>query len=509
MKFFKTIPKLQIAVILAVWLALYFPHLRSVPGWYGDETIALGLGKNLMSGELAYGAVSNTFVTIVYQPLYLFLTGIGYKATSDIVGARALNILLALGTALTILLIGRKTLTSTIAFVSALIFLCFDQSVIHFRQCFPHNAVTFGAAVAILSVCRSSTRKGSNITAGTGVAFCLGAHPLGIYVAAITGLNRILRPKTWPALIFPSLALILISFTPILATQFEWVREDVVTIFRSHSASDAENSSHATTNLRIFFTQDIFHFGGLAGCLALAIFPRRSRRIAITVFVCLFSLALFRNRSNLTVFYYQATILLPFLSIGLGFLAQRTLLHILRIASVGAIIQPTVKRYLRRYLLIAFTLAATIPNFTKSVNGTLTPRNYPWITQSTTDVENAAAWLNSRTKSSDVVIANSNIAWLLNARTANLLQLTAWNQRKTFMYEYGMPRERFIFSLAPENIRYLVLGDIDQVWGIYQENVIPVLKSYDVEKWPIAWKSKTYLILENPSYNSATTKAPQ
>jgi len=149
---------------------LYLPHLRTVPGWYGDETTALLIGKQLFNGEMAFGAVSNTFVTVVFQPLYLAMVGFGYWLTSDILGARFLNTLLAYGTALTIYGIGRRIFPSRIAFGGALLFLVCDQSVIHFRQCFPHNAVAFGAAIAILSICRRSERKGANLSAGLGVA---------------------------------------------------------------------------------------------------------------------------------------------------------------------------------------------------------------------------------------------------------------------------------------------------------------------------------------------------
>ena len=60
------------------------------------------------------------------------------------------------------------------------------------------------------------------------------------------------------------------------------------------------------------------------------------------------------------------------------------------------------------------------------VQGRLIPRNQRWVTQSIPEVEHAASWLNDRTSPNDLVIANVNIAWLLKARTADLLAAIRW-----------------------------------------------------------------------------------
>lgn len=485
-------------------MLLYLPHLRTVPGWYGDETTALLIGKQLFNGEMAFGAVSNTFVTVVFQPLYLAMVGFGYWLTSDILGARFLNTLLAYGTALTIYGIGRRIFPSRIAFGGALLFLVCDQSVIHFRQCFPHNAVAFGAAIAILSICRRSERKGANLSAGLGVAVALGAHPLGVYLAAVTGCFRLLRPRSWIPLILPSLILIAGCYSLVAIRHSNWLIDDIQTIFHSYSAGNSEQEGHLWTNLSRFYSQNIFHFLAFASCLLLLLSPRRVRRLPILAFVLLFSIALFRNRANLVVFYYQAVPLLPFLCLALSWSCNTAVTRLIRMGPLGTV-TPAISRAIRRCAFPLLILALAAPLAGKSIQGTLIPRNMMWTTQSTEEVDKAAAWLNTRLAPTDIVIANPNLAWLLNSRTANMLQLTAWNGKDTFMYEYGMPKDRFIFPLDRSSIRYLVLGDIDQIWGIHQPNVLSILEEYDVEGWRLVWKSPTYLILENPSFSRHQT----
>jgi hypothetical protein len=56
-------------------------------------------------------------------------------------------------------------------------FLCYSQSIIHFRWIYPHNAVALGFAVSLLSLLCSS-RPAHDWSAGVGLAVAAAAHPL-------------------------------------------------------------------------------------------------------------------------------------------------------------------------------------------------------------------------------------------------------------------------------------------------------------------------------------------
>lgn len=480
-----------LAVIVFFWGILFLPHLRTSPHWYGDETIAVLLAKNLAAGQMGTGAVFNTFLTAVYQPLYLAAIALGWAVSGDILGTRFINTLLALGTSLVLWLLGRRIVPGRAAFAAALVFLAYDQSVLHFRQTFAHNGLTFGAALAVLAVSLPSRDRLANWLAGIGVVVAIGSHPLGIYVAAVAGLARILQPRTWPALLVPSAVTFLIAYGFSYALFGNWLIEDFFTLGASYASYGEENRSQLWLNLARFYLQDGFHLLGVFGVLAMGLLPGRRRRWPLVVFSLLFSVALLSNRSNLVVFYYQAVPLLPFLALGLVFALDQAL----RIG--GRRFQAL--RFLRRWVPVV-ALVFAIPLLGRILSGELRQRNFPWVTRSIPEVEAAARWINERTNPSDVVVANSNIAWLLDARVADMFQWTTWDGLRTFMYVKPLPRERFRYALDKPNIRYLVLGDIDLVWGVHQENIGTTLEKNGVATWPVVWSSEFYHVLENPDF---------
>ena len=80
-----------------------------------------------------------------------------------------------------------------------------------------------------------------------------------------------------------------------------------------------------------------------------------------------------------------------------------------------------------------------------SLRGTLVSRNDLWVTQDVNEVERAAAWINEHIRPDELVICNQNIGWLLNCRTADLLQSTTWEKRTTFGFPtlFEAPRFRY------------------------------------------------------------------
>ena len=92
-----------------------------------------------------------------YQPGYAWLAGcFAFLTGGDILGARFLNALIALFIAMLISFWGRQHFGVIAAWFGALVFLSYDQSVIHFRWVYPHNAVALGFALCLLALLRSS-----------------------------------------------------------------------------------------------------------------------------------------------------------------------------------------------------------------------------------------------------------------------------------------------------------------------------------------------------------------
>ena len=84
-----------LALILVVWGSLYLPNLSSTPRWYGDETITLGCGQDLVKGLFTNRAVWNTYINpqFCYQPGYVFLVGLASTLSDREIGWPRLRLL--------------------------------------------------------------------------------------------------------------------------------------------------------------------------------------------------------------------------------------------------------------------------------------------------------------------------------------------------------------------------------------------------------------------------------
>jgi 4-amino-4-deoxy-L-arabinose transferase-like glycosyltransferase len=484
------------ALLTVLWAVLYLPHLRTSPGWYGDETGALLIGRNLFAGLPSVGSFWLTFWHTYYpiQPGYLWTVGFFASAfDGDIVGGRLLNTLLALAIALSICFLGRPKLGVFPAAFGAALFLTFGQSIIHFRWIYPHNAVALGFAVALLFLLRPN-RPRNDWLAGLGLALATVSHPLFVHGAFAAGLCRIKRPGSWLRLGLP--AGVALSVTLLLVHRAchpeNWLLSDIAELAAFYRSTPAEAPAGAFffKNFSRFYTQDAFHFGSLV-CLVLCL-RRRSYPIAIFGFTV--SFLLLQNRQNLPVFYHQAIVLVPIFALAWA----------ATVSTAGRVL----RRHLRprrpdrilRCAVFLLPLAFAVTLLPAVFQGRLISRNDRWVTQDTAEVESAAAWLNENTAPDELVVANTNIAWLLRARTVDHFQVVLWQGLPTTYFPNGADRSRFRFPVELSGAKFLVVGDIDRRWTLAQPGMDPLLRQLVGEKWQIAWRQPHYMILRNPRF---------
>jgi 4-amino-4-deoxy-L-arabinose transferase-like glycosyltransferase len=481
-----------VALLVLVWMLLYLPHLRTSPGWYGDETLTLMIGKSLYAGEGADRAMLATFwhPSYAYQPGYAWLVGWAAACSDgDILGGRVLNALLALAIALVMYFSGRRLFGGSPALFSALIFLSYEQSIVHFRWIYSHNAVALGLVVVVLFLMRKASLR-NDVVAGLGLTLAAISHPLFIHGSLAAWVCRIKRPRSWIRMaIFPALAICgLTAWTWLRLTNKNWLFEDIATLGQFYAQFSRDNGSgfQSLKNVYVFYSQDLFHLGAIL--LALTCCWRRF--YAIPIFLVVVSGLLLQNRQNLNTFYYQAVVFLPVLALAYA-AGLRCVLVRLR-AMVG--------RKSRVAILVACILPALLfgAAFPKSINGRITPRNQFWVTQNSEEVEAAAEWINAHVAKTDLVVCHPNIGWLLKCRTTDFMQATAWSGRSTFTFEVLPAKERFLFPADICSAKYAVIGDIDRRWTFGQPNVPWILDKLQSEKWPMKWQGENYLIIENP-----------
>jgi hypothetical protein len=264
----------------------------------------------------------------------------------------------------------------------------------------------------------------------------------------------------------------------------QWMLEDLRYLgFWYHEQGSTSGAGFkGFLNLANFLLQDFFHIGALLGIILSL--KKKYYPLGIISLVCLVLLT--KNRANLTVFYYQAVIILPTLCLCWG--------HLYQIAEKykSSFKFPPIAMILWIIPMIFFT-----ENSLSLFSNKLYPKDHYWATQSCEEVETVAAWLNERTTQDDTIMANENLAWLLKGHGIPILQMVTWYGLPT--YSATVPRERFRFDASLETAKYAVLGDIDLRWAIGAETgAFTIIKKLQDQQWPTVWQGPNYMILANP-----------
>lgn len=473
------------------WAILYLPHLRTNPKWYGDETLIHHTATNLVKGIPSNYALWNTFwhPHYPYQPLYTLLAGVfSSLANGDILGSRFFNVLLGLLCALALFVLGKDIFGARAALFASLMFLTYDQTIIHFRMSYAHNGAALGNLLLVLYLCRDRPSRANDLKAGLGLALSAGSHPLFIHPALAAFFVKIKNPKTWLILFAPTVCYLGLSMGLLYFRFGNWLIEDINHLrstFTDRGGQDAPGLIGVFRNLTIFVFQDWYHLLCILGLLLCL-----NRKKWVLGFVGLWiTLMLVKNRGNLTVFYYQAVVVLPILCLGW--------------ARFYELSSSCLQNFFRAGWLAWVFWFAPLSLFLAHVPGAwednLKPRNQYWVTQNILEVESCARWLNERIGADDLIAANPNIAWLLKAQTAPYLQIVTWYGFPTQGYENGNERERFRYDSSLERAKYAVVGDIDQRWTFGEPNVNKVTEKLQKQSWPVVWRGNFYLILANPA----------
>lgn len=474
-------------LVLIVWGALYLPNLSSTPRWYGDETITLACGQDLVKGLFANRAVWNTYVNpqFCYQPGYVFLVGLASHLSGQEIGwPRLLNSLAALGIALAcIRLLGRRFGVTTGVLI-ALLFLSYEQAVIHFRWVYAHNATALGLFLCFCFQClRPNSRR--YWQSGAGLAVAAVSHPLALHGGIAAFLNRWNRPSSWLPTFLPPLVAGVACLLPIFLWNFGWWWSDLQDLRDFYAGFTRELGAgwQWPVNFFRFCSHDWFHL--LAG---VALFPcllSSARPLAVAALVLVALLT--QNRQNLPVFYYQAVVALPLLA-----------------ACFGYALMWVRRKFFRRwpwtrwvpFLIPGLMVGLVAP---KVWSSSLVSRNDPWVVRSVSDHLRTAEWLNQNSRPEDFIICHWNIGWRLKAQSADPMMCVAWDGLPTFTYEKGLPRERFRYPADARKARYFVLTDIDRIWTLGQPNVAVLFNEQTLSGYVPVYQSGTCLILQSPT----------
>lgn len=470
--------------LFILWGFLYLRDLRSNPSWFMDETKAMNCAMNTAHFSPSYLATWNTFFHPVtsYQPPYLFLTGI--FARGDIWGARFFNALLALAIASMLYVLGRRLLGNLGAFFAALLFLTYDQTLIHFRAVYPHNGVAMGTTIAVLALCLYPTKKREWLT-GLGLTIGAASHPMFIYPSTAAFLTRWNKPKSWIRLFAPTLIYLLIAMGLVYWRFGNWFFQDIQELARWYQGDTIEQGKSFFSTSAKFYFKDWFHIGALA-CMAYCI---KKKFYVPVIFMTLISACLFQNRNDFADFYYQAVLLIPLLSLCWGKMLQK----------INQLLKKRRFFFFKKILFSVFAIFCIGQAGWLIWAGHLDPYYRHEIIQRAASAENIAMWLNQHTTSENTVVANSNICWLLHAKKVHYLQAAASEGMAALYYrDKVIPKERQLYDISIESANYIVLCEVDLLWEPSRSDIKILAEKMTRERWKKVFASEEYAIFENP-----------
>lgn len=485
-----------IAGITGLWGILYLPHLRTSPAWYGDEILTLDIGKALTRGEFANRSVYCTYnsPTYNYQPGFAWCVGWFSRLTAgDILGGRLLSALVGLATGLTGFWFFFKRFGVSTALFFSFLLLGYAQSIVHYRWIYPHSVVGLSLIGAAGLLLRPASFRG-DWKVGSFLALGAASHLLAFHATVVSGLCRLLRPKSWLPIGLPPLLIFGGTFA-ILSLKFPgWVTDDFRALLEQYGRYNEENGSGAKllVNVFHFFSQDTFHLLAAGGCLL--VLNRRTYLLGVLGLGMV--LLLTRNRQNLPLFYYQAMAVLPLLAASIAVGYSRGWGWLIR--KIGGLRS---RRRTLRWLLPCMALVAAIWQVPAVLRTQLPVRITPWVVSSIPDYESAAHWLNQNTRADDLVITYWNLGWLLKARNADILTAAAWAGYPAGDYFPTPPdHTRFRYPADLKKAKFFAVTELDENWAFAQGQVLAFLKDSGVESWPLIYRAGPIKILANPSW---------
>lgn len=519
--------------LVALWAVLYLPHLRTSPNWYGDEGEWMEKCWTFIHGEPRVGPIINDFIfPYPYPPLYMLVTGSLLRVFgNDIVVARVVGALLALGSAGLLVWIGTRLRNHTYGIVSAIAFLVYSESIVNFRwvRSHPMAGMIALACVGFLIRYLQERRWHDLIWAGAMCALATATnyftYPLVGVVAATVVIGELTEGEgtfrsRWPRALGRGAAVGAIACAYVvgfvlwytLAQPGGWPQL-MAQVHRLTSVADNElrptlggEIGRFVTNIRMLGFQSPTQgpppaWGGhdiwlMIATVGLVFIPSKNWRFRLWVplFVLALMFGVFRKLNNIPMFFYPATVFLPLMALGFGGV----------LVWAGEAIRWLESR--RSNQGTSFALAPAIvvlvlfgiPSVTAALSGFKTKIDL-WTQWSVPEAQAAMRYVNDHTTRDDFVIVPKQIYWLVkDAKKSMLSHGWSYLGRTNGAWPIPIPKERFWFDCQWQNAKYVVLASgiderskqprgIDVIYTISLEGMAGIVSGMVREQWPVVF----------------------
>lgn len=495
---------LGLLVVLAMAAYLRFDKLAENPGWYSDEGTIADIARHMSQGQLQYLAIGRSTLVAARLPLMPWLlSGLLGGSHSALLTLRTLTASLGVASTLLLFLLVRLCLGPSgraSALLAALLFAMYPFAVFYSRIGFSYNLLTPLALITAGGLWFYLDRDRPAGLAAAALAIGLGAVTdlMMISLAApfvLVALTRRWRDLRWglPLLALPALTysgVMLLQDAPAFLFDLGFIMS------RLGAIPWWAQLPLVTLNLGTLALSDPWWIPGLVGLLLLR--PLRWRLLMLTM-LFLPLLILGRSSGLAGIRRYSISPLFPFIALGVANLVWVGLPWMLRFAQatlgdalgrVRWLSGSACSDWLRRRLLalgsagVVFLLGLT-PLLISATGlfGQVQRGFHPeddWAYVTAADASAAAALVNARAVSTDLVLASPAVAWALTARATDFQQALAYEGLPSVDYPTNIPADRFVFEAGFDRAAYAIVDRIWMEWGaVHLEGVADMLAALD------------------------------
>lgn len=499
---------LGLAGIVALSAYLRFHNLDTNPGWDADEGYNINIAWNLSQGRLQMYALSYAFVQ--HPPLfYALLAPIFGIMGANILALRILASVFGLLTNIVLFFLARDLAGQKVAFFSSAMFAIYPVAVAFNRLGYTYNQLMFFAILCLYSCWRflaaSNQKPRTAWAVGAGLAAGLGAttdQEGAFLIAFVIAVVALARRKCLLVAAASSLVLPLAYVMTMLAL----VPGDFIYDLQHNVGRVSENGPLVEALITAFNYEQFLDFSYWLPMGIVGLFLLRDRKAKLVVIGFFFLMLVFILKiRNPNPFFRTAIPVLPIAALGMGVFTESAVRHLFhwgqqlwedalgdrakRFQSPAITLVTFVILFLPLGVMAATDLVEVQTKLPTSIDNFLA--NAPGDAVAMADV------LNERARRDDLVLASSNVSWLLRARTADLLQAVAAEGGGTAFYPANLPRHRFVYDAKAQSARFVVVDDFSRLWSSYMPQERGILDQV-TGSWKKVYQVGEYQVFENP-----------
>ena len=517
------LPALGLVCLVAISAALRLPGLYTSPYWAGDEGYNLNIAQNLVQGRLQMYALSYAFVQ--HPPLFFLILGAAIKLLgANILTLRLVTAVCGIITTGFVYAIGRQTNGERGGFLAGLLFAVWPLATLSNRWGDTYNLLMLiGAATlwAGLQGIEARRRETQGCIGARGwlliAAFLAGLGPVsdveGLYLVAWIVLVALYTDRRLSTLI-PVVALAILPGLVFLGWILA-VSPDVYMFDLTHNV-DRVNKGAAQIitwflNYQAYLLVDYWLALGLLG-----LFMLRRGRGAVLGLAVLMLLVILQVRSP-NPYFRTAVPTLPVVALGLGMLLDRALAFLLdwlntlwrgsafaRLPALAGLrpLWTTVPLV----IFIGGPLLIATGTSIIGASGEYQTRIDNVLVTQPGNAEKVAAFLNTTAAPDDVVLLSPHYSWLVNRKSAEILQSVVSQGTSAGFYPSGIPANRWVYDpyYRGGQVRYIVVDDFWRTWVDELSKASPgklpeAAQLADVEStWTPVFQAGEYTVYRRP-----------